>query len=250
MQQAIAIIPARFGSTRFPGKVLADATGRPLIAHVCEAAGRAGLVERVVVATDDERVGAAVRGFGGEVVMTGEHPNGSSRLAEAADRLGLGDERIVVNVQGDEPEIDPGVIDAAIAALVEGGADVSTIASPIRDEGEATDPNVVKVVVGVGGRAMYFSRARIPHDRDGAGGADAQALRHVGLYCYTAGFLRRYVRLPETPLERVEKLEQLRILEHGHSIAVAVRDTSHAGIDTPGQYEAFVRRETARRAGR
>jgi 3-deoxy-manno-octulosonate cytidylyltransferase (CMP-KDO synthetase) len=246
--KATAIIPARLASTRFPGKVLADATGRPLIAHVCEAAGRAGMVERVVVATDDERVAEAVRAFGGEVVMTGEHPNGSSRLAEAADRLGLADDRMVVNVQGDEPEIDPAVIDAAVTALVDSGADASTIASPIRDEAEASDPNVVKVVVGRDGRALYFSRARIPHDRDGSGGADAQALRHVGLYCYTAGFLRRYVRLPEGALERSERLEQLRILEHGHSIAVAVRETAHAGIDTPGQYEAFVRRETARRA--
>lgn len=245
--KATAIIPARYGSTRFAGKVLADATGRVLIAHVCEAAGRAEAVERVVVATDDERVESAVRAFGGEVVMTGEHPNGSSRLAEAADLLGLADERIVVNVQGDEPEIDPAVIDAAVGALVESGSDVSTIASPIRDETEAGDPNVVKVVVDWRGRAMYFSRARIPHDRDGAGGADARALRHVGLYCYTAAFLRRYARLAPTPLERAERLEQLRILEHGHSISVAIVEASHAGIDTPEQYDAFVRREAARR---
>ncbi len=247
MASATAIIPARFASTRFPGKPLADATGTPLIAHVCEAASRASRVVRVVVATDDDRIADAARAAGAEAVLTHpDHPNGTSRLAEAADLLGLADDAIVVNVQGDEPEIDPGVIDAAIEAMTTSGVEVSTIASPITDESEAQDHNVVKVVVDRAGRALYFSRARIPHQRDG--GADAghagRGLRHVGLYCYTARFLRLYANLPETPLERAERLEQLRVLEHGHAIAVAIRPTTHTGIDTPEQYDAFVRRHT------
>ena len=249
---AIAIIPARMASVRFPGKPLAAETGRPLIAHVCDAAARARLVSRVVVATDEPRIADAARDAGAEAVLTrADHPNGTARLAEAADLLALADDAVVVNVQGDEPEIDPGVIDAAIEKLIAGGVDVSTIASPITDEAEAGDPNVVKVVVDRGGRALYFSRARIPHERDPEAGRRGEgpgipgggvALRHVGLYCYTARFLRVYAGLPETGLERVERLEQLRVLEHGRSIGVAIRQTGHTGIDTPEQYAAFVRR--------
>lgn len=238
---AVAIIPARLGSTRFPGKMLAAETGKPLVEHVRGAALRAGRVARVVVATDAMEIAEAVRGFGGEAVMTSpEHPNGSSRLAEAADILGLGPDEVVVNVQGDEPEIDPGLIDLAVETLLETGADVATVASPFGPGQDPADPNIVKVVLDARGRALYFSRALVPHDRDGAGGR--RPLKHVGLYVYRAGFLRRYVALPETPLEQTEKLEQLRVLEHGGSIAVAVAEAHHVGIDTPAQYQAFVRR--------
>ncbi len=239
---AVAIIPARLGSVRFPGKVLADATGMPLIRHVCEAARAATCIARVVVATDDERVLAAVEGFGGEAVMTGEHPNGTSRLAEAAATLGLEPDRVIVNVQGDEPEIEPRLIDLGVQALVETGADAATAACPLGPDDRHDDPNVVKVVLDGRGMAMYFSRAPIPHRRDDDGARCASPLRHVGLYVYRRAFLEEYLRLPATPLELTEKLEQLRILEHGRRIAVAVAAGSSRGIDTPEQYAAFVER--------
>ncbi len=246
MGKAVAIIPARLGSTRFPRKVLAAVTGRALVLHVCDAAARATSVGRVVVATDSEDVARVVRDGGVEAVMTGEHPNGTSRLNEAAERLGLGDEDVVVNVQGDEPEIDPEVIDAAVEALRRSNAPVATVASPVpRDAGELRDVNVVKVVLRRDGTAMYFSRAPIPCDRDGDG--DVLPLRHVGLYVYQRGFLRTYAGLAPTALEQVEKLEQLRVLEHGYVIAVAVRETHHVGIDTREQYERFVGRWGKRR---
>lgn len=238
----VAIIPARLGSTRFPRKMLADATGAPLVQHAREAALRARSLSRVVVATDAEEIAAAVRAYGGEAVMTSaDHPNGTSRLAEAADLLGLDERDVVVNVQGDEPELDASIIDLAVHTLLVTGADVATVASPFAEGQDPADPNIVKVVLDGRGRALYFSRSLVPHDRDGTG-EGARPLRHVGLYAYRAGFLRLYVTLPQTPLERAEKLEQLRVLEHGHSIAVAVAESHHAGIDTPEQYEAFVRR--------
>ena len=239
---AIAIIPARLNSTRFPGKVLACETGQPLIAHVCDAAAKAALVSRVVVATDDERVKQAVEAFGCEVVMTRtDHPNGTSRLAEAAQILDLNPTQFVVNVQGDEPEIDPGVIDACINALHDAGTPIATCAV-IASPDDAQNPNVVKVVIATDGCAMYFSRAPIPHVRDDSG--TVETLRHVGIYAYRRSFLEEYAKLAPTPLENAEKLEQLRALEHGHRIAVAIcRDAdAHAGIDTPEQYQAFVER--------
>ena len=237
----VAIIPARLGSTRFPGKMLAAATGRPLIAHTCEAARGSGRVGRVVVATDAAEIARAVSLDGVEAVMTAAtHPNGTSRLAEAADVLGLADDAVVVNVQGDEPEIDPAIIDLAVTTLLAGGADVATVGSPLAPGQDPGDPNIVKVVADCRGRAMYFSRSRIPHDRDGGGVTGP--LKHVGLYVYRAAFLRRYVALPQTPLEQTERLEQLRVLEHGHAIAVAIAEAHHVGIDTEEQYEAFVAR--------
>ncbi|MBK7405292.1 MAG: 3-deoxy-manno-octulosonate cytidylyltransferase [Phycisphaerales bacterium] len=238
---AVALIPARLGSTRFPRKALASETGKPMVVHVREAAERAASIGRVVVATDAEEIAAVVRDRGGEAVMTsGAHPNGTSRLAEAATLLGLDDETVVVNVQGDEPEIDPALIDLAIAAHAASGAEVATIASPFGPGQSPLDPNIVKVVLDARGRALYFSRSPIPFDRDGACGVCP--LKHVGLYVYRAGFLRRYVLMPETPLERAERLEQLRVLEHGCSIAVGVAEAHHIGIDTPAQYAAFVAR--------
>lgn len=251
---ATVIIPARLASTRFPEKVLASATGRPMVQHVVEAARRAACAASVVVAADDQRIARALEPLGTRVVMTRvDHPNGTSRLAEAADRLGLADGDVVVNAQGDEPELPPGVLDAAVGALLgtdarsRGEADVGTVAAPLRDAAELTNPNVVKVVLTLGGRALYFSRAAIPHDRD-ADGAGPAPLRHIGVYAYRAGFLRRYAAMPSTPLERCEKLEQLRVLEHGHCIGVGVVESAHAGIDTPEQYAAFVARWAA--AGR
>lgn len=249
MSGAIAIIPARLGSTRFPEKVLAAETGRPLIQHVWEAASKSGAVSRVVVATDSDRVERAVRAFGGEAVLTSaDHPNGSSRLDEAAAALGLAKDQVIVNVQGDEPELEPGLIEAGVEALLSSGgggrgeAHAATIASPFGAGENPADANLVKVVRRLDGEALYFSRSLVPMDRDGDGASDAAPLRHVGLYVYRRGYLATYVRLAPGPLERAEKLEQLRILEHGHRIAVAVRASERHGVDTPEQYAAFVRR--------
>lgn len=239
--RAVAIVPARLGSTRFPRKVLARETGKPMIQHVVEAASRAESIGRVVVATDSDEVVEAVTAFGGEAVRTGEHPNGTSRLREAAEVLGLERDAVVVNVQGDEPEIEVETINLAVEALVGGDAPMATVATPMA--GDAADPNVVKVVVSAAGRALFFSRAAIPHRAEPGG---AGVLRHVGLYVYRRWFLEEYVRLPPTPLEISERLEQLRVLEHGHPIAVAVGESRHTGIDTPEQYAAFVERYTKR----
>ena len=248
MSAVVAIIPARLGSTRLPGKVLLDATGHPLIRHVWEAARRAGCVRRVVIATDDRRVLEAAAGFGAEAVMTrADHPNGTSRLSEAAGLLGLAPDDLIVNVQGDEPELEPEAIDAAVDVLVAAerradGSAIGTVAVPFQSGEDPRDPNCVKVVLGLDGRALYFSRSPIPFDRDGKGGTDAAMLRHVGLYVYRRAFLDRYMALPSTPLERAEQLEQLRALQHGFGIAVAVRPSARVGIDTPEQYAAFVAR--------
>lgn len=241
MTTAVAIIPAHYASSRFPGKMLADRTGQPLIRHVFERVQRAASIARTIVATDDARIAEAVRTFGGEAVMTrADHPNGTSRLAEVAATLS---DEIIVNVQGDEPEIDPAVIDLAVKELTNHpDCPVSTVASPFGADEDSADPNIVKVVLDQRGEALYFSRALVPHNRDRQGDPAAPPLRHVGLYVYRRGFLLEYVAWPETPLERTEKLEQLRILEHGRRIAVAISESRHAGIDTPEQYEAFVRR--------
>lgn len=237
--QVVAVIPTRFGSTRFPGKMLADRTGKPLVQHVYERALLATSISRVLVATDDERIASAVRAFDGDAIMTrADHPNGTSRIAEVAESI---DAPIIVNVQGDEPELDPALIDAAVEALKnDAEAPVATVASPFAKDEDPRNPNIVKVVRDVRGRALYFSRALIPHDRDGTG--QTTPLKHVGLYVYRREFLFEYITLAATPLEEAERLEQLRILEHGRAIAVAVREAHHHGIDTPEQYDAFVRR--------
>lgn len=239
---AIAVIPARLASTRFPRKLLADRTGKPLIVHVVERAREVKLIDRVIVATDHADIERAVRRHSNvEVVMTSEdHPNGTSRLAEAARKLKLPSDEIIVNVQGDEPEIEPAVIDRLIEGLrADADAPMATLASDFADDENPANPNIVKLVVSVGGRAMYFSRSLIPCDRDAAG---HRPLKHPGLYAYRVPFLETYIRLSPTPLEQIEKLEQLRVLEHGYAIAVIKVSCRHHGIDTAEQYDAFVER--------
>lgn len=240
---ATAIIPARYASTRLPGKPLLNRTGKPLIQHVVEAVSGAERIGRIVVATDDARIAAAVEAFGGEAVMTrADHISGSDRLAEAAGILGLGDEEIIVNVQGDEPEVPPACVDRLVDLLAASDVQMATLVTSI-GAAEAADPNRVKCVTDRAGRALYFSRCRIPYDRDD-GGAVAYKL-HLGVYAYRAGFLRRYTQLPATPAELAERLEQLRVLENSWSIATAEVDYDGAGIDTPADYEAFVARLAA-----
>jgi len=243
--QRVAIIPARLGSTRFPEKVLADCAGAPLIQRVREAALRCDLLDRVVVATDAQRVAEAVRAYDGEAVMTrADHPNGASRLAEAADTLALPDDTVVVNVQGDEPGVEPAVIAAAIDALESSDAPTATVASPFAPGEDPASPHIVKVVRAVNGNALYFSRALVPHDRDSGGVAP---LKHVGLYVYRRAFLRVYAALEPTALENTEKLEQLRVLEHGYAMRVAVAEARHRGIDTPADLADYLSRHASDR---
>ncbi len=235
------IIPARYASSRFPGKPLAEIAGRPMVVHVCERAAASG-AQAVTVATDDARIADAVRAGGYAALMTRvEHASGTDRLAEAVERLSLADDDIVVNVQGDEPLIDPDLI-AQVAEALESRSDavVSTACHPVRDPQEIFNPNVVKVVLDAKGYALYFSRAPIPWAREAyaAGGrtppAGLPCYRHAGIYGYRAGFLRRYAGLAPSPLERFEALEQLRVLWHGHRIAVSVSEREvPPGVDTP-----------------
>ncbi|MEM1108119.1 MAG: 3-deoxy-manno-octulosonate cytidylyltransferase [Planctomycetota bacterium] len=244
--KALALIPARYGSTRFPGKPLVAETGRPLIQHVVERVRQCQTIDRIVVATDDPRIFDAVRAFGGEAVMTSaEHPNGTSRLAEAAEALGT-DHELVVNVQGDEPEVPAETIDQLVRGLAgDASADMATLASPFEAEEDPNNPNVVKLVLDRRGRAMYFSRSPIPHDRDAellGTKPHTTVYKHPGLYAYRRSFLAKYPTLEPTPLEEAEKLEQLRVLEHGYAIKIVHADAPHPGIDTPEQYAAFVER--------
>jgi 3-deoxy-manno-octulosonate cytidylyltransferase (CMP-KDO synthetase) len=214
---AIAVIPARFGSKRLPGKPLVDLCGKPMIERVYTRASQARSVSRTIVATDDERIRRAMQGIG-EVFMTAaEHESGSDRIAEVAEAVACD---IVVNVQGDLPLVDPAMIDALVGALHDDDTvGLATAAVPIRSTDEFDDPSVVKVVTDVRGRALYFSRAPVPYERD-APGAIAGALHHVGLYAYRRATLLEFALLEPTPLERREKLEQLRALENGIGIAV------------------------------
>ncbi|MFG0252140.1 MAG: 3-deoxy-manno-octulosonate cytidylyltransferase [Phycisphaerales bacterium JB038] len=243
VRPALAAIPARWGSTRFPGKALADRSGKPLIQHVWERVRQSRLVERLIIATDDQRIMDAAAGFGAEAVLTSaEHPNGTSRLNEAAEILALPDDLWICNVQGDEPEVDPAHIDLAIAhAQQTPDVAAGTLASPFAAGEDPTNPNIVKVVLDSAGCALYFSRSLIPYPRQ-AETALAAPLKHIGFYVYRRDFLRQYVALPPAPLEQIESLEQLRILENGRRLAVAVAEVHHHGIDTPEQYEAFLAR--------
>lgn len=233
----LAIIPARFASSRFPGKPLAPLSGRPMIQWVYERARGARHVDDVIVATDDERIMAAVRGFGGHAVLTSpRHRSGTDRLAEVVRGLAdRGAVTAVVNVQGDEPLLDPLSIDLAVAPFLEDPAvEMTTLSTPITRAVDHEDPNKVKVVTDARGYALYFSRAPIPWWRDGrpADGAP-QAAKHIGLYVYRPATLVRIASLPPTPLETAESLEQLRALEHGVRIKVVAVERDSIGIDTP-----------------
>lgn len=231
-------IPARMGATRLPGKPLRLLGGEPLVLHVARRALAAG-ADEVIVATDDARIADALAGRGVTVCMTrADHASGTDRLAECAARLGWDDARIVVNLQGDEPFAPPEGIRAVAACLSESGAEMATLVAPIDDMQTLFDPNAVKVVRAANGDALYFSRAPLPWDRDRFArerlGALADGwLRHIGIYAYRAGFLRRFAAMPQGRLERIEALEQLRVLEAGARIAVAVTPVEFpAGVDT------------------
>ncbi len=236
---AVAIIPARFQSTRLPGKALALIGGRPMVCHVAERTRRARGLERVIVATDDERIRAAVAAMGAEVVMTrADHPSGTDRLAEVARDLTAD---VVVNVQGDLPLLDPLMVERLVARLAgDPMLPMATLATPIRDAAEWRSPHVVKVVADAAGRALYFSRSPIPHDRDGIRRpGQVRGLRHIGMYGYRKDVLLRLAALPPSPLELVEKLEQLRALEHGIAIGVVewTADEPLIEVDTPDDLE-------------
>jgi 3-deoxy-manno-octulosonate cytidylyltransferase (CMP-KDO synthetase) len=227
------IIPARLASTRLPNKPLADIAGLPMIVRVARRAAESG-ASQVVVATDAPEVAAACADHGVRALMTrADHPSGSDRLAEAVEQLGLADDATVVNVQGDEPLIAPAMIDACAATLAaQPDCVMATVAHALTEPSEFANPNVVKL-----GRALYFSRAPIAWWRDGAGQPN-QALRHVGLYAYRAGFLRRFPTLAVSPLEQIESLEQLRVLWHGERIAVHISpERPGPGVDTPEDLE-------------
>ena len=242
------VVPARYASTRLPAKPLADIAGKPMVVRVVEAALRSTATD-VCVATDDERVRAAVEQHGYRAVMTrADHASGTDRIAEVVDQLGWADDDVVVNVQGDEPLIEPALIDSVASALEKvsrgGTAPMATAAHPLRVVEDFFNPNVVKVVCDAAGRALYFSRAPLPWARDAFAAdrtvlpADLGAMRHIGIYGYRAGFLRQYGKLAPSPLESVEALEQLRVLWHGYDIHVATCDhPPQPGVDTPADLE-------------
>jgi len=238
--RTVAVIPARYGSTRLPGKPLLMIAGKPMIQHVVERAARATLVERVLVATDDQRIVDAVGAFGGEAVMTSpECRSGTDRIAEAV--RSLTDADIVVNVQGDEPLIPPGMIDAAIKPLWNDPMIlVGTLVRRLASTAELNDPAVPKVALDRSGRCLYFTRSPIPYGRDIPQDAwldHHTYYRHIGIYVFRRSFLLRYATLEQTPLERAEQLEQLRILEHGYSIHAAVTEEESMAVDTPADLE-------------
>jgi 3-deoxy-manno-octulosonate cytidylyltransferase (CMP-KDO synthetase) len=227
----LGIIPARFASSRFPGKALATLAGKPMVQHVYERATYSRYIRRVLVATDDHRIASAVRSFGGEVRMTGsEHPSGTDRLAEVASAEQA---ELYVNIQGDEPLIDPEAIDAAILAVYgDESVAMGTLMKRIADPADVTNPNVVKVVTALTGDALYFTRSPIPYFRE-SGGDPGAYFKHIGLYVYRREFLVHYPDLSVGPLERAERLEQLRALENGYRIRVVETEYESLGVDTP-----------------
>jgi 3-deoxy-manno-octulosonate cytidylyltransferase (CMP-KDO synthetase) len=241
------IIPARLASTRLPGKPLADLGGKPMVVRVAERAALSGALQ-VIVATDHADILAACHAHGVAAHLTrADHLSGTDRIAEVAAAIGLAPDAVVVNVQGDEPLIDPALV-AATAALISADVPMATAAHPIASADDLFNPNVVKVVLDARGRALYFSRAAIPWHRDGFAHSTTvlpvglQALRHIGLYAYSQAFLQAYSGLPVSPLEQIEALEQLRVLWNGYAIAVHLADEAPAaGVDTPADL-ARVRR--------
>ncbi|MGP6486196.1 3-deoxy-manno-octulosonate cytidylyltransferase [Duffyella gerundensis] len=234
----VAIIPARYASTRLPGKPLVDINGLPMVLHVMQRAKESG-AEQVIVATDHADVAAAVEAAGGEVCITrADHQSGTERLAEVIDRYGFADDKIIVNVQGDEPMIPPTIIRQVANNLASAAAGMATLAVPIVSAEEAFNPNAVKVVTDAAGYALYFSRAAIPWERERFAVSREEIgdtfLRHIGIYAYRAGFIRRYVTWQPSKLEQIELLEQLRVLWYGEKIHVDVaHEVPSAGVDTP-----------------
>jgi len=252
---AIAVIPARYGSTRFPGKALARETGKYLIQHVYENVARCGGIDRTIVATDDQRIIEAVESFGGDAQMTRtDHQSGTDRVGEVVESLRLDADDLVINVQGDEPELDPRVLDELIGRMHgDTACRIGTLAAPFDESGPTAgpgspaDPNCVKVVVNSLGQALYFSRSPIPYPRASGGKTNPPSgwLLHLGVYAFRADVLRRITvqgGLPPSPLEQMESLEQLRWLEHGLPIAVVRVGHRFVGIDTPEDYASFVNR--------
>ncbi len=238
----VAVIPARFGSTRFAGKVLARDTGKFLFQHTYEQACLAKLPEKVIIAADDQKVAAAADSFGAECILTSpEHKSGTDRIAEAVSDM---DVEIVVNLQADEPEIDPDNIDYLARLLIENPhCRMATLAADFQSPEQVADPNIVKVIIDRNDKAIYFSRAPIPYDREKSGvGNVQQYLRHLGIYAYRKEFLLKITALPQTPLEKIEKLEQLRAIENGFDILVGKVEHTCDGIDTPQEYAEFVKR--------
>ena len=238
MSKVVGIIPARWGSTRFPGKILADIAGKPLIQWVWERASQASALSAVIVATDEQRIADVVADFGGTAVMTrADHPSGTDRIAEAVRDL---DAEAVINVQGDEPLIAPALIDE-LATVITGPDqwDMATAAARITDPAEVEQPSVVKVVCAADGKALYFSRSPIPHwrEKNGDGSGEPLYLRHIGIYAYRRAFLQHLVQTPPTMLEEAEKLEQLRALYLGARMKVLVTEHSALGVDEPGDVE-------------
>jgi 3-deoxy-manno-octulosonate cytidylyltransferase (CMP-KDO synthetase) len=231
--RAVAVIPARWASMRFPGKALVVIGGKPLVQHVWERASELETVERVVVATDDERIAAAVQGFGGAVVMTRpECANGTDRVAQATWDWPVD---LVVNLQGDEPTFEVKALDQLVRVMGEDSTiEMGTLAHPVADETEHSDPNAVKVVLDQSGHALYFTRAPVPYARQTG---LVVPLRHVGIYVFRHAFLQRYARLAPTPLEQTERLEQLRALEHGVRIRVLLTPHGSIGVDTPADVD-------------
>ena len=242
----ICVIPARYGSTRLPGKPLLDLAGKPLVQWGWESAQNSQ-ASRVVIATDHDLIRQAAENFGAEVVMTRtDHPSGTDRLAEVADQLGLDDQQIIVNLQGDEPDVSPKLLDQVAELLTQADqATMATLCEPLTRYEDYQNPNVVKVVRAATGRALYFSRASLPYFRDSAPAVVESDFvqRHLGIYAYRVGLLRRFVRWPASALEEAEKLEQLRVLEAGEGIWIAPACApSSPGIDTQEQLEALNRR--------
>jgi 3-deoxy-manno-octulosonate cytidylyltransferase (CMP-KDO synthetase) len=247
--KVVVCIPARYDSSRFPGKVLAQDTGKYLVQHTYEQACRAGCPAEVIIAADDQRVMDAARGFGARCVLTSRaHQSGTDRIAEAVREI---EADIVVNLQGDEPEIDPDHIDRVAELLIESQqaedtgqkAHMATLGAPLASAEQVANPNIVKVITDLAGRAIYFSRSVIPYDREAQGiGSAGNYLRHIGMYAYCTDFLQTITQVPQSPLERLEKLEQLRVIENGYTILVGRIEHSSDGIDTPEQYAEFVRR--------
>jgi 3-deoxy-manno-octulosonate cytidylyltransferase (CMP-KDO synthetase) len=250
MPSIAAYIPARYDSSRLPGKVLLKETGKYLIQHVYERVMQARHIEKVIIAADDERIIEAAAEFGAPAFMTSlEHKSGTDRIAEVAR---YHNHEFIVNVQGDEPDIEPAAVDQLAQMILDHPEiDMGTLAVPINDMSRYENPNVVKVVVDNVGDALYFSRSSLPHGGNHEkplSELPVQPLHHLGIYAFRRDFLLKFVSLPRGRLEKQERLEQLRALEHGHKIRVGLLESANTGIDTPEQYEAFVERWKASQA--